>query len=438
MKMNLIKIRKRYHRPLIYCLIVTVFVTTACSSSIEDNGSLVSIDLLQAIQTKQELPISKFIDSLEYIPLEFTPGSEIGGGLKLYLTNEYIVVRNYTKEATTLLLLFDRKNGEFIRHIGNRGRGPEEYIVPLDCFYNPYDNNIYTRGEKAGSIKVYNLEGKFLESYYTPELNEPSIKSAYIPLSIDAFFNSNNFIGYIENSTGMINNRLAIFSKDEVINSFPNFITWPSEDSKKQYVTYYQNPIFFSWQENVYFKESSNDTLFYITKNKLVPRLLLNSGDYRVPYRLTRDEAIKQLDNPEDYLDIRNIFENPKYIFFDLYFKLNPDFVSPFEPDQNKTGIGKPVTYMITFNKLTKEILVSQNLKTKVSAFKDDIYDFMPISPLLITRNNEMIAYLNARDIIKWKVENPEKLDALNTKLPWLEKLNELDNPVIVIGKCKD
>jgi len=57
--------------------------------------------------------------------------------------------------------------------------------------------------------------------------------------------------------------------------------------------------------------------------------------------------------------------------------------------------------------------------------------------PVTITENNELISVIEAVDIIKWKAENPQKLVGLRTKIPWLDKINELDNPVIVIGKVK-
>jgi hypothetical protein len=41
-------------------------------------------------------------------------------------------------------------------------------------------------------------------------------------------------------------------------------------------------------------------------------------------------------------------------------------------------------------------------------------------------------------DLFKWFEANPGKAALARNKLPWLKDVNELSNPVIVIGKCKD
>ena len=404
-----------------YFLSVFAFFIIGCSSSNSSKDKLVSIDLKKVIQDEREVPISQFVDALEYIPLELTPESGISYIRKIYLTDKYIIVRHESPGSANPLLLFDRKSGKFIRHLGKKGRGPEEYTSPLDCFYNPYDNKIYTYGSMKSSIKTYNLDGKFLESFVTPAVNEASINKN---LPVDAFLDPEFFVGYINNSTGQIRKRLVIFSKDKVITSYPNYETWSSDQ-----VTINQDPIFFSWGNRISFKERSNDTIFCISTEKLIPQLVLYSSDSRYPNKLSREEAVEQITKPKDYFETRNIFENSNYLFFDLASKFKQDEINPssFHIIHN----------LCIFDKRTKSTIVCKNDENNNSYLTDDINNFIPIAPISITENNELVAVLQAIEIKKWKTKNQDKSVKLNSKLPWLDKINELDNPVIVIAKCK-
>jgi hypothetical protein len=148
---------------------------------------LVSIDLKKIIQNTQDVKISDYVNEIEYIPLEITAECPISIIRKLYLTDKQIIIRSGND-----IFLFDRKTGKFIRKIGTIGSGPQEYMSPLDCFYNSNDR-VYTYGSMKSVIKIYDLDGKFIESFKTPVIDEVSTNKN---LPIDAFFNTSTFIGY--------------------------------------------------------------------------------------------------------------------------------------------------------------------------------------------------------------------------------------------------
>ncbi len=410
----------------ILTVILLALFLLGCSS---EQKTIPVIDLQKVLRNTQEVPLSQFIESLEYIPLELTPESAIGQSIKLQLTEDYIIVRNYSSGTTSLFLLFDRKTGKFIRQLGKLGRGPEEYMRPFDNFYNPHNKRIYATGETRSSIRVYNVDGKFQESFGTPKLTETSAKSGYIFPSPGTFLSADTLIGYAENPTGLISRRLVIFTKNREIKSFPNYDKWSSEGSGEQFYSISQDPIFFSWGNKVSFKERSNDTIFSVSMEKLIPRYVLYSGDARFPYKLSREEALEQMTNPWDYFETHNLFENSNYLFFYLGSELTQD--------ENDPTISH-ITYNICiFNKKTNNTIACKNDEDGNSYLTDDMNNFMQITPILITENNEMVAYLQASDIIKWLNENSAKSASLITKLPWLNDLTALDNPVIVIGKMK-
>jgi hypothetical protein len=54
-----------------------------------------------------------------------------------------------------------------------------------------------------------------------------------------------------------------------------------------------------------------------------------------------------------------------------------------------------------------------------------------------ITQSNEMVSVIEAKDILKWLNENPEKAIKAKSRFPWLKNIDEFSNPVLAIAKCK-
>jgi len=422
----MISISKKSYRLEISLFVIPIILlfSNGCFSSKSQNQDIASVSLLEVIDNIQEVPISQLVDDLEYIPLEITPESAIGQDAKLRLTKDYIIVRNSGPGNTSLLLLFERKTGRFVRPIGKLGRGPEEYARPLDCFYNSFDNNVYAYGPVRSTIKVYNLDGKFIESFETPKITESSVQDGFVRVSIDDFFDKGTYIGYVRNSSGTINKKIVLFDKNNEIKSFPNNNIWTTSVSE-QNVTIDQSPLFVLWQNSISFKERSNDTVFHIIDNKISPRLIFKTRDYGWPYKFSREEALDDIKNPKDRFEFWNIIENTNYLFFHFSFRQN-ELIPRFMKG-----------YFLILNKKTNNTLVSQDNRTQLAALKDDINGFLSVLPQITTESNEMAAILNASDVIKWKKENPDKSIQLQSKLPWLANISDLDNPVVVIGKWK-
>lgn len=400
------------------------FLYAACSSAQNHEDPIVTIDLEKVIQYKQEINLSRFVDKLEYIPLERTSESALSPIMYsrnvIQLTDDYIIVSNRISSNDRRLLVFDRETGKYIRKIGNVGKGPEEYLNPLNIFYNSFDNKIYTRGDVA-TIKIYNLDGKFLETFGLPVALEPSLKGGYMRLGIDAFLNADTFIYFTFNETEVMKNQIAIFNRNGEIKYYPPRITWPSKYSTVNYAHFYKPPIFFSREEKLYVKAATNDTIFNITTDRLIPRIVLYSGDHRWSSNLLKSETQKLA---HSFLAI-SICESTNYLFFEFRFMYDND-------------IDPSYFHLCIFDKKTMDVLVCQNDNTPLPALVDDMNGFIPISHFQINNKNELIAVLEAIDIVKWKTQNLAKASLLKDKYPWLNKIDEFDNPVIVIGKCKD
>lgn len=75
---------------------------------------------------------------------------------KLYLTDEYIIIVEIEQNR---IFLFD-KTGKFVRPIGQKGDGPEEYNFFNDIVYDDATQRIYAFERYRNKMYVYTLEGK--------------------------------------------------------------------------------------------------------------------------------------------------------------------------------------------------------------------------------------------------------------------------------------
>jgi len=396
--------------------ILWLYIIFGCSTQNNENESLNTINLEEIITKEQIIPLSSYANDIEYVPLETKDECLISVIEKLYITDEYILI-----SSDKNLFLFQRNSGKFIRKIGTIGKGPEEYSSPAGNFLNPYNNKIYTYGSYLRNIvKVFSLEGEYIESFSTPEINEKVSMKNY---PISEFIDSSTFIGYIENSTGNISKRIVIFTKQAEKASYPQYNKWPSD-----HIVWLQRPIFFSWGNNLSFKEKSNDTVFYITPERLIPRFVMHTGKWTHPYSFSTEELQEEGENPKDYLYITNMFENEEFLFFYLVYKN--------EPVRNKQGIFHLVHKLCILNKNTREVIVSKNDGDPLYGIMDDINEFMPVLPITISGNNELVSILMAPEVVQWRRANQAKLSELKA-LSWLTEVSELDNPVIVSAKLK-
>jgi len=379
------------------------------------------IDLVKEIKNEDDITLSRFVKKVEYVPLELTNESTIEMISKIYLTKDYLIIGHNTRGSSNKLLIFNPKTGKFIRNIGNVGKGPDEYLRLLNNFYNPYNNLLYAIS--GNIIKIYNLAGDYITSFEQVKINDP-ITSTTLRANTEGFINGDTFVRYINNSSGSINKRISITSKTTELKSFPNYHKWNNNDvNNNVYIS--QDPIFFTNGSTISFKERSNDTIFEISTNKLSPKYILTTGSSKYPYILPREEAINQISKPKDYFETNNIFENSKYLFFDL--------VSRNMPVKDNPGAFKLIRNFCIYDKIKNTTYVCQNNENKdYSSLTDDINNFISPTPITVTQDNIMIAVIQAYDVVKWRNTNPEMALKLKHKYPWIHLVTELDNPIIV------
>jgi hypothetical protein len=399
----------KYVMPMFILLILS-----GCSDKNQDIPGIGTVDLYNAFENKKEVYLSQFVEDPEYIPLELTQNSVLAGMTPPFIiTEEYIIVR------FRQVLIFDRNTGKFIKGVGIKGRGPDEYeFLAMENFYNEENDVFYAKNFGSSHLLIYNLEGKMTGRIKFPILPDPTNHTGRFKPNYQGYLDSATFAYAVSNYSQTEKKKLVIYTNDSIIRVFPNYLKWGDGVDLVTRTFTFGDVHFMKWDNNLYFKELFNDTLFKVTKEELLPRLIFDGGKYSFPYE-SQGAILDDIELMYDYFLIWDMDENSRHLFFQLGYN-----------KKRYTG------YYDKSSKTTQICEYSE--ETKKSGLTDDINNFLPVTPTNFTKNNEMVAFFNAEDIINWIDANPEKKEILSKKFTWLDTIDEMSNPVIFIAKCKD
>ena len=378
-----------------------------------NKSGLIVFDLEKAFSRQSEVPLSKFLNSINYVALETNPHSIIGRFAHFEVTDEYIIVRD--NSIPKQILLFDRKTGKFIKSIGKYGRGPDEYSRFSYIPYDP-DKRVLYAVNSLRQLLVYNISDSDVEIIKTPDLigSDEIIQLRKQEMSFDIMMDDKIFVGYFINPLGIEKNVLALFTKDEVLKIFPNYQALKTMSHGVGGLMN-DNHTIYRQDNKIYFLEVFSDTLFQLTRDSLIPRYYFKMGKFNVTWQInaTMDHKLGM-----NYFYMLGIDESTNYLFINTLFK--------------------GTQYLGYIDKLNNTVSFCKLNSSGVSAFKDDISGLLDVRPVDITEKKEMVYIVKPLDLIKWFKENPEKAAAVRKSCPWIKDIDEFSNPVIAIGSCKD
>ena len=289
-------------------------LTVSCNNKKDNNvesDRIPVIELEQAFREKSNEVIlaSSFADEITYIPLETNSNCLIGGRsfAGTFVSENYVLCKTY--------LFYE--NGKAIRQLGQRGQGPNEYIMLLSDDFDEKRKEYYVLDNYKPYILIYNFENQFIKK----------IKIANAARSIFAL------------GDGKI-----ILQKDIHVASYPDydFFEYMVLDVDTEQITYTKkvtfdendNPFidrknffalkknsFWSYNDTTFYYESFTDTVFSLTKEGKIdkPKYVFNLGKHKLNF-----EEIKKIDpnnwHPEkhDYMVIYDFCESSDYLLFNV------------------------------------------------------------------------------------------------------------------------
>lgn len=296
-------------------LIVLLFLfgcrnkTAPVASTASDSPQI--IDIARDFKNIKEFRVSEIADDIEYIKLEKTPESLIGGGIPTwYITEEFIFVA-----AQHRLLQFYR-DGRFIKQIGKSGRGPGEFQVPLGimlddsndtlCIITNYSNQLLKFDVNSGEY----LSGSPVSKY----LGSAMFSSGFHIIGKDTFAAFSHPLAQFQPDYVL----LEIFDGNgNILKQIKSSLFSFKDEENIQRVNQASNQI---WRFNNEFRlyEGLNDTIYNLNDNlQLEPAYIFNLGKYKGTFEEMTTKYYNELPN---YIQINGIWETQNALFLNFIY----------------------------------------------------------------------------------------------------------------------
>ena len=410
--------------------VILVVIGWACSSKkVEEKG--MTINLGQAFEQLEEISVEDIGSHIDYVPLETTDESLIGDRAYIRILKDKLLVGSREQPVK----MFDRKTGKFIRCVGKIGQGADEYLLQdgFPVFWtDDVSGTIYVQTEGQRILR-FDADGNPLEHINLPEGMSRLQGLSVIGSGDDLYFyqktlsekNEDKIFSYNiptgKLQMGIVNHEDTIsfeFTRTPIIlGGYGNIpvstrclILYLKND--KVVFDYTKEPCLWAFGDQVYLKETFNDTLYCVSDQSLEPRYVFDLGDRHWPY-----EERYHPEGNEDKIGFNYVLEGKKVLFF--VFQTNYYEI-------NYKGLGKDETYWGIYDE--GSIRVKVMTKGKIS---DPANGLFVKSFQTATAKGELAGLLDIAEVKEWIEENPSKEDNQIRQL--LSDLSDESNPVAVI-----
>lgn len=419
---------------LIQCICLLLLILCACQNN--DKNTVQIIKVGENLRHFKPFKLSEICSDLEYISLE-SPENRMVGQIKyLDITDRYIVIFDWKK-----CLLFNR-SGKFLRQISKMGRGPGEFSNPGQI--KIYGNKIFIPDAKDNSLKIYNVDGKYIESVRSPGRFSNQVMVSNYMLISDSLF-----LVQEPNITGYQKYRIHLINKNgEILKSYRNS-TFYDSINKPRFVSTDFAAQFYKLGDEIRYKELLNDTVWQLENFSLKPIYLLDRGKYGTPNNIRSLPTNILFQKLAQAIQIDLLFETKQYIIIRTQFrKYYPfDFYRQTQIDENPYR-NLPHDILGVYDKLNDDFffvtpsnLPDQLYPTGIENDFDCGINFIPeykIEPDLMI--NWIYPYELKKYVLSKSFKNSIPLyPAKKKELEQLAKsLDENDNPVLMLVKLKD
>jgi len=368
--------------------ILSIISLISCNKSKETNKSSFLKTVLFNEEKFTELIIKKQ-DSTNLILLETNKKSLINSITRLYFTQSKIIV--YDAHGKNVFLFSSQ--GKFIRKIGNKGKGANEYIQLTNMFFDKKNEQIEIFDNPRKTMLIYDINGNLIETKKSDISFISFIKSPEGYFVYSPFVHHPNSKGY---NLFLLDENLKL-TKNKFLRTKNNF------DRALFTENFTQN------NSELFFRHGLNDTIYKIANNKVDPYLHIDFGKFKVPYsKVSKMRNQKRFDenvyfNTPNYLGkINNVLINNKSLTFCF----------------SKVKLGESPFYSGSYNRLTDSINFYNSFTIKMAGVSS-------VYPKYI--DNHKIVY----------VTNMEELGS--NELSFLEKkykikIKENSNPLLLIS----
>ncbi|MDD2381465.1 MAG: 6-bladed beta-propeller [Mariniphaga sp.] len=382
---------------------LTLFSSCNCEKR---NKDFVTYNIEEGIKIDQKMNLSLIADDIFYIPLETTDESIIADIMDIKFRDDYILVRDDLHQ----LLLFNRK-GKFLKRIGEKGNGPNEYLHASEVLFSGTGKEIILFDGSKLKVMLFDIEsGKVLRE----------VKIDFFPATFE-LYNDTTFAFYcseLRNSnSGKYYHIYLMNNKLKVIDSL-------------YYQTDFDDIEFFGFTKlyrkdnKLYCWNSNSDTIIYIDENKNLKNGFVFLFDkYRMPISIRSSMDFWKV--KDDYFYIDNFIDTDNYMFINGIYKNT--FMRDILYDKNEKS-AKNIVFNYAFHDrgFHNDLDGSIPFWPKGSIDQSHLYDH--ISPFALKKLMDNAYY---DDIV---IKNSLKHEEIKTLL---SQCTIYDNPIIFIIQLK-
>mgnify|MGYP002682104083 FL=1 len=399
---------------LSFLLIGMSYCSVKNPNKADDGDSVLEIDLFSESKPAGG-KLSAFADDIEFIPLQTTRESLIGGPARRVVSREQ---RIYVSDATRIMC-FDIE-GRFLYKLDKLGRGPGEYSV---IFYFDVDpDNKYLVIPNHNKLLFYGISDTGFYFQRSLAFHEDVLyKSEIVPGTNHVFIPIPPWRGNEQTLSLLID----IFG--DTVHFKPNCYKY-TKQSKGGSRGLGEMQVY-SIDKKVCFRERFSDTVFYVdTKdNHFKPRMILNSHNTVVTPEIRGGAEA----SGRDWTYVNKIFETSRYVFFSCRIWDGKD-----RSNNNRIIFDKTtnIKYMLDIDSEYNSPLVDDlgggpafNMSYLDYSFNGDIL-FSFVEAHALKKHVASEEFKNA------KVKYPEKKERIKELS---DSLDDMDNPVLVMVRLK-
>lgn len=336
----------------------------------------------------KELKAPLFNDCIHRIALETTSDCLIGDISKVYFISDSLIVFD---QKHNNIFLFDQK-GKFLKQIGVKGQGPEEYNMFNDVVYDKHTDRIYAFERFRNRMYVYKKNGT-LERIIKSEFCFNSFMKNEHGYWIYSCFKQNNpqnhLLMLIDDSLSHIKEQY--FPQSEITHThFTSRFTESSDGG------------------SLYFYHDGSNIIWELT-DKASPFLGVDFKEYTLPYY-----KMKQAKNLESY---DKLVHTDRYIGFMENVHISNELII-FNCREN--GMYKNVsTYQVLYNLKTHQ----HNLYDCIIQSRESVP--ISVSSLIgITDTNRLVYTVSPQRLDTFEFEQLKKI---------MPNISEDDNPILML-----
>ena len=384
--------KSKMEKPVI--LLLSVFLAISCSKDkIDSNTILVDHD------KRKILFASQLFSEIKYVPLETNKNCLIDNWWSVYVTDDFII------SIGDEIYVFNRETGSFLKKLGNKGNGPNEYQKTITKnSFNGLNNSVFVKKEKYW-LELF-IDDSVPVKINMPELGIVDFEGVFSISAIDNFIQTgtNKYFAFLNNHNGSSKLKALLFDKNgSVLNTYPNYLKYKNDPKMMMKAP----GIYYRYQDDYFFKELFNDTIFKIKDIRLEAAYWFNLGKYKQDYE---DQEVKYRNT---YINIEKVFESDNYIFFDYW--INHKY------------------YCGYYDKRKRNSIILDN-KDNETGFVND-FDFIgSFHPISITNRQELIGILPSSVVCS---SNSNMAIKKNKHLQKLTNITLESNPIVMIAKLK-